>query len=90
LSSTFLVLDKLKRCFDNFCKYIIPPLAAQNILGGEPFLFCVEAQNKNGSPHKILSAAKPPFIHVKIVEELLKINHKQVNLQDTIKVSSKK
>jgi hypothetical protein len=43
----------------------MPPLAAQNILWGESFFFCAEAQKKNDSPHKILSAAKPPFIYAK-------------------------
>jgi hypothetical protein len=47
----------------------MPPLAAQNILWGEPFIFFAAAQKMNGSPHKILSAAKPPFIHAKIVKE---------------------
>jgi hypothetical protein len=47
----------------------MPPLAAQNILWGVPFFFCASAQKKNGAPHKILSAAKPPFIHAKIVKE---------------------
>jgi hypothetical protein len=47
----------------------MPPLAAQNILLGEPFFFCASTQKKNGSPHKILSAAKPTFIHAKIVKE---------------------
>jgi hypothetical protein len=50
----------------------MPPLAAQNTLWGEPFFFCAEAQKKNGSPHKILSAAKPPLIHAKIVKEPFK------------------
>jgi hypothetical protein len=47
----------------------MPPLAAQNILWGEPFFFCASVQKKNGSPHKILSAVKPPFIHAKIVKD---------------------
>jgi hypothetical protein len=38
--------------FDNFCKYITPPLAAQNILWGEQFFFCAKAQKKNCSPIK--------------------------------------
>jgi hypothetical protein len=47
----------------------MPPLAAQNILWGEPYFFCASAQKKYGSPLKKLSAAKPPFIHTKIVKE---------------------
>jgi hypothetical protein len=58
-----------KRFFDNFCKCITPPLAAQNILWGEEVFFLASAQKKTSSPHKILSAAKPPFIHAKIVKE---------------------
>jgi hypothetical protein len=46
-------------------------LATQNILWGEQFFFCALAQKKNCSPQKILSAAKPPFIHAKIVKEPL-------------------
>jgi hypothetical protein len=52
----------------------MPPLAARNILWGEPFFFCAEEQKKNGSPHKILSAAKPPFIYAKIIKELKILN----------------
>jgi hypothetical protein len=48
-------------------------LAAQNILWGEQFFFCALAQKKNCSPHKVLSAAKPPFIHAKIVKESKKL-----------------
>jgi hypothetical protein len=50
----------------------MPPLAAQNTLWGEPFFFCGVAPKKYGSPHKILSAAKPPLIHAKIVKEPFK------------------
>jgi hypothetical protein len=63
----------------------MPPLAAQNILWGEQFFFCAEAQKKNCSPHKILSAAKPPFIHAKIVKEAIKvfINKKRIKANST-------
>jgi hypothetical protein len=56
--------------FDNFCKCLTPPLAAQNILWGEEIFFCAEAQKKTSSPHKISSAAKPPFIHAKMSKNL--------------------
>jgi hypothetical protein len=52
----------------------MPPLAAQNILWGEQFFFCAEAQKKNCSPHKILSVAKPPFIPAKIVNKPIKLH----------------